>query len=477
MYSIRQRIVAVFLILPCACISSSAVRGDDPRVTPLVRAVRHCMESVVNIHTEKAAPTDKESRFFTQKSRRISGMGTGIVVDERGYIVTNYHVIHGVEQITVTLKNGETLVGRKVSFDRKHDMAIIQVDASEPLTVMPLGTSSDVMLAEQVFAVGNAFGYEHTVTSGIVSAIGRDVEVDETQSYENLIQTDASINPGNSGGPLLNVNGQVIGINVAIRAGAQRIGFALPIDDARRTIGRLLSTERLRGVSHGVFATDVKTPTEQKLVVDEVMAGSAAAICGLQNGDVLTEVRGIRIQDTADWERGLLDVPVGTVLDVSILRNGQKTTLPFTVGVGKNVPNAVVAGDTSGSSVQTVQTVADAKAAEPVSNSSNIRNRVSSLLGLRLGLLNAHDRTVIGRRYKGGMRVTAADSGGLAARHGIRRGDILLGLDGYETLDDRNLQFILLDSRIKKLKTLSFQIFRQHHGALAGSIDLTNASQ
>ncbi|MDG2127495.1 MAG: trypsin-like peptidase domain-containing protein [Fuerstiella sp.] len=435
------------------------------------------MESVVNIHTEKAAPADKESRFFTQKPRRVTGMGTGIVVDERGYIVTNYHVIHDVDQITVTLQNGETLAGRKISFDRKHDMAIIHIDPTKPLTVMPLGTSSDVMLAEQVFAVGNAFGYEHTVTSGIVSAIGRDVEVDETQSYENLIQTDASINPGNSGGPLLNVNGQVIGINVAIRAGAQRIGFALPIDEARRTIARLLSTERLSGVSHGVFTTDVKTPTEQKLVIDDVMAGSAAAICGLKNGDVLTEVRGIRIRDTADWERGLLDIPVGTVVDVSILRKGVETTLPFTVGIGKSVPNAVAAPATPATPATPVKTVASVNKAKAASSPSEIRNRVASMLGLRLASLHTQDRKIIGRKYKGGMRVTAADSGGLAARHGIRRGDILLGLDGYETLDDRNLQFILLESRIKNLKSLSFQIFRQHHGALVGSIELPSTRQ
>jgi serine protease Do len=474
MYSVRQRLVAIFLFIPCACTLSSAHGSDNPRVTPLVRAVRHCMDSVVNIHTEKTATEDKESRFFTPKSRRVSGMGTGIVVDERGYIVTNYHVIHDVDQITVTLKNGETLAARKVSFDHKHDMAIIRVEASENLTVMPLGTSSDVMLAEQVFAVGNAFGYEHTVTSGIVSAIGRDVEVDETQSYENLIQTDASINPGNSGGPLLNVNGQVIGINVAIRAGAQRIGFALPIDDARLTIARLLSTERLRGVSHGVFATNVKTPKEQKLIIDEVLEGSAAAICGLQDGDVLTKVHGIQIHDTADWERGLLDVPVGTVLDVSILRNGQKQTLPFTVGVGANIPDAVADAE---SARVPVKTVARPNSPEPTPQEPEIRNRVAAMLGLRLASLRPQDRSIIGRRYKGGMRVTAADYGGLAARHGIRRGDILLGLDGYETLDDRNLQFILLDSRVKNLKTLSFQIFRQHHGALVGSIDLPGTRQ
>ncbi len=428
------------------------------------------MESVVNIHTEKAAPVNKESRFFTPKSRRISGMGTGIVVDERGFIVTNYHVIHDVDQITVTLKNGETLSARKVSFDRKHDMAIIRVDASEPLTVMPLGTSCDVMLAEKVFAVGNAFGYEHTITSGIVSAIGRDVEVDETQSYENLIQTDASINPGNSGGPLLNVNGHVIGINVAIRAGAQRIGFALPIDDARRTIARLLSTERLRGISHGVFATDVKTPTDQQLVIDEVIAGSAADICGMQQGDVIREVRGIQVHDNADWERGLLDIPVGTVLDVSIVRDDQASTLPFTVGVGKSVPAAVAEQYTDGLAVQTVASPNKTKGAQ---DAAGIHNKVASMLGIRLGALSTHDRNIIGRRYKGGMKVVSADKGGLAARHGIRRGDILLGLDGYETLDDRNLQFILLESRVKTLKEISFQIYRHHQGALVGSMDLT----
>ena len=146
-------------------------------------------------------------------------------------------------------------------------------------------------LAEQVFAVGNAFGYEYTVTSGIVSALGRDVEVDETQAYENLIQTDASINPGNSGGPLLNLNGDVIGINVAIRAGAQRIGFAIPIDDARKTISRLLSTERLNGISHGLFGTDVKTPNNKHLLVDNVITGSAADRCGLKPGDVVASVR------------------------------------------------------------------------------------------------------------------------------------------------------------------------------------------
>ncbi len=301
MYPNRQRLGAFLLICFIHSLAASAVNAsDDARQTPLVKAVQKCQESVVNIHTEKNSKEDTESRFFTPKPRRVTGMGTGIVVDERGYIVTNYHVIHDVDQITVTLRNGDLLDASPVSFDRKQDLAIIRVKSPKPLPVMDMGVSSEVMLAEQVFAIGNAFGYEHTVTDGIVSAIGRDVEVDETQSYENLLQTSAAINPGNSGGPLLNLNGEVIGINVAIRAGAQRIGFAIPIDDARRTVARLLSTERLNGLSHGVFATDVQVNKEKRLVIDTVTPGSAAAICGLKKGDTVTTVRGINIADNAD---------------------------------------------------------------------------------------------------------------------------------------------------------------------------------
>ena len=171
MFRTRQIYLAILMLTMSACVPCQA-GADNPRFTPLVRAVENCREFVVNIHTEKDAADSQDSRFFTPKSRRVSGMGTGIVVDERGYIVTNYHVIHEVDTITVTLKDGETLSARTVSFDRKHDMAIIQINASRPLQVMPIGTSSDIRLAEQVFAVGNAFGYEYSVTAGIVSALG-----------------------------------------------------------------------------------------------------------------------------------------------------------------------------------------------------------------------------------------------------------------------------------------------------------------
>ena len=159
-------------------------------------------------------------------------MGTGTIVDERGYILTNYHVVSDVRRIEVTLDDGRGCTAELVAYDAAADLAVIKIPAPKPLPVIRIGTSSDLMEGESVIALGNAFGYEQTVTRGIISALGRDVQVSDTQAYDDLIQTDASINPGNSGGPLLNIDGEMIGVNVAVRAGAQGIGFAIPIDNA-----------------------------------------------------------------------------------------------------------------------------------------------------------------------------------------------------------------------------------------------------
>jgi len=214
---------------------SASYASASNRESPTVKAIRRVESAVANIHSEKRAD-EHGSLFSVDRGQKVNGMGTGIIIDERGYIVTNHHVVDGVDTLRVTIRDGSSYMAQVVSEDRKHDLALIKINASRPLPVMPLGTSSDLMLGETVIAVGNAYGYEHTMTVGIISALSRDVEVNEKQSYRNLIQTDASINPGNSGGPLINMDGEVIGINVAIRAGAQRIGFAIPIDDARTII-------------------------------------------------------------------------------------------------------------------------------------------------------------------------------------------------------------------------------------------------
>lgn len=148
-------------------------------------------------------------------------MGTGVVLDPRGYVVTNHHVVSGVREILVTSVGGREYTARLVAHDPATDLAIIKIDPARDMPVITLGSSEDLMLGETVIAVGNAYGYENTITQGIVSALHRAVQVSDAQYYEDLIQTDASINPGNSGGPLLNIDGEMIGLNVAVRAGAR----------------------------------------------------------------------------------------------------------------------------------------------------------------------------------------------------------------------------------------------------------------
>ncbi len=464
------------------------LNAGDARDTPLVRAVQQSRKSVVNIHTERMSAEEKDSKFFSSKPRKVTGMGTGVIIDERGYIVTNYHVIQDVDVITVTLDGGSSYEGRPVSYDRKHDLAIIKVAATEQLTVMKMGTSSDLMLAETVYAVGNAFGYEHTVTAGIVSQLHRDVEVDETQAYENLIQTDASINPGNSGGPLINLNGEVIGINVAIRSGAQRIGFAIPIDDARRTIARLMSVERLNGVPHGLGTKDIKTPDEKTLVVEHVAAESAADLCGIRTGDVIRSVRGITVLDGTDLERSLLDLPRGKVVDVIVARDGREQTLQLTVGVGKptGTPVASISQQSdvyvSSNPEQKAEASVDARNVVTEAEQS-VMNRAWDLLGLRLEKLNEAERVEIASkafpgarkpvRYNGGLRVVSVRSGSVASRF-IHDGDILLGLDGFETLGPTNISYILRDARISNSAPMKCQILRKGGSPVEGSIALTN---
>ena len=410
--------------------------GSDRRMTPLVRAVQMAKASVVNIHSEKTS-FGGDAVFDAGRGRKVNGMGTGIVIDPRGYIVTNHHVVNGVDSLRVTLDDGSTFAARVVSYDRSQDLAIIKIEASQTLTVMPIGTSSDLMLGETVFAVGNAFGYEHTVTSGIVSALSRDVEVNEKQSYSNLIQTDASINPGNSGGPLLNLDGKVVGINVAIRAGAQRIGFAIPIDDARRVIAKLLSIEQLDSTLHGVITNDVKSATEQILVVSDARPDSPAAKAGLEKGDIIVQAGQVQVHDGADFERALLGRSAGEVIDVKVRRGDETEIFKLTldqISQSRRVSQPVDRVDTPSLSWK--------------------------LLGIELQDASPHQLSEVGPRYRGGMRVSRIRKGGPGELNGIQPGDILVGLHIWETLNKDNITYVLNHRELKTFNPLKFYLVR-----------------
>ena len=319
----------------------SAADASNRRRTPIVEAVERARPAIVNIHGQKTIEAGGDS---LERTKRVNGMGTGVIIDERGYIITNHHVIEGVRQIQVTLADQRTYVARLVARDPQTDLAIIKIKAPKTLPLITIGTSSDLMPGEPVIAVGNAYGYHHTVTRGIISALQRAVEVTDAQKYFDLIQTDASINPGNSGGPLLNVDGEMIGINVAVRVGAQGIGFAIPVDNAMAVAAQLISAERLNGTWHGVEGNSEVRDGVARYVVTKINSGSPAERAGLKVGDVVSAIGNTTIRRQLDVERVLLGLKPGANVSVSVRRDSGSHRVDMQIAKAKasQSPSAAV---------------------------------------------------------------------------------------------------------------------------------------
>lgn len=404
------------------------------RYNAIVKAVQRVRKAVVNIHSERTVNGPDSADLFTLPSQnRVNGMGTGIIVDPRGYIVTNKHVVEDVSLIKVHLSDGTNVMANVVARDPEVDLALLKIDVGRQLQTIPLGTAEDLMEGEDVIAIGNAFGYEHTISRGIVSAIKRDVNLNKNVSYRSLIQTDASINPGNSGGPLINILGELVGINVAIRAGAQGIGFAIPVDTMIRSVSGMLGSIRRTAAGDGmIYHDDVKVTEEgsvRRVVVDRVLPDSPAAEAGIRQGDILQTVAGISILCSYDVDRALLGRSSGDDLQVKVLRKGELKTAKLTLE--RNVPGAAGASDL-----------------------------VWKKLGIQVAPVSKNMVAHINGQLNGGMRVTVVTPGGLAARSGIRQDDILVGLHQWETLSLDNISFVLLHPDLSNFNPLSFYIIR-----------------
>jgi serine protease Do len=393
----------------------------------------------VSIRGQKTVTTPAESGDSSDAPRQVNGMGTGTIVDERGYILTNYHVVSDVRRIEVTLDDGRGYIAELIAFEAAADLAIIKIPTTKPLTVIRIGTSSDLMEGESVIALGNAFGYEQTVTRGIISALGRDVQVSETQSYEDLIQTDASINPGNSGGPLLNIDGEMVGVNVAVRAGAQGIGFAIPVDSALAVATRMLNVQRLKGRWHGMVTQCEDEPTGP-LRVKKVEPSSPAEKLGIQVGDVIVRVGAVSTVRPLDIERALLDHASGEPVTVEVQRNGQSIELDLALAESRTAPIAAVSSRPAGMNEEAA--------------------RVWDLLGVSL---SEESRSTFERRntrYRGGMRVTEIRPNGPAAQEGIMPGDILVGMHRWETASNQDIQWIITHPNLNEMGKLKFFVLR-----------------
>jgi serine protease Do len=407
----------------------ASAHASERRSSPTVRLVQQVAPSIVNIHGQKTlSPGDENYR--RGEAQNVNGMGTGVIIDQRGYILTNHHVVDGVKRIEVTLADKTQYIASRVAHDPTTDLAIIKIDSAQKLPVLTIGTSSDLMIGEDVVAVGNAYGYEHTVTRGVISALKRTVQVSDTQSYKDLIQTDASINPGNSGGPLMNIDGEMIGINVAVRQGAQGIGFAIPVDMAVKVAADLMCAERERSANtwHGIVTALDEQAAVRSCVVGKIDEESPAAKCGLQPGDVISRIGENSVVRPLDLERALLGHQVGEEVSLTVHRNKQPVKV-----------NLVLASAPK--------------------RTSDVE-RIWETLGVKLEAVGASQLRSYQKQYRGGLLVTAVRRDSPASADGIRQGDILLGVHIWETISLENVIYILKTDEFATVQPVKFLILR-----------------
>lgn len=398
------------LVILCAaiCLLGQAERGEaSNRETPLVRAIKRVRPSVVNIHSQKTV-----SASDAGQSGRMSGMGTGVVVDERGYIVTNYHVIEDVSSIRVTLVDGSTYPADVVARDPETDLALLHIDAAGILPVMPFGRSDDLMHGETVVAIGNAFGYEHTITQGIISELHRDVRLSATQAYRDLIQTDASINPGNSGGPLVDLEANVLGINTMIVGRGAGIGFAVPSTLVKRVAEQILKTGRVQRAWIGVGIQDLtpelagalKVDPRAGVLVNSVNDNGPAAKSNLKPGDVIAAVAGKKVTDGRELVREVIAHDVGNTVQLEIIRDGKRY----------------------GTSMQLTARPEPAVAPLPVQQ----QGVPQAGLGLSVRDLSPQQSAQLGLPAKPLPIITSISPGSAAERAGLKPGDVVVEADG-----------------------------------------------
>ena len=349
------RILLVFICL-LILVPASPSPGwglNSDRETPVVRAVRKVSPAVVNISSsyeirKRANPfsglgmnpffDDFFKDFFDPRFERrqeSTSLGSGVIIDgKRGFILTNAHVIERAEKIKVVLNDEREFEAKIVGADPDSDLAVLQIDAQQPLPSVEMGRSDDLMIGETVIAIGNPFGFSHTVTTGVISAIDRSIRT-EGREYLDFIQIDASINPGNSGGPLLNIDGDLIGINTAIYAKAQGIGFAIPINKAKKIIADLIQYGEVVQTWIGIIVQDLdknlaaylNVPDKKGVMIKAVEPQSPASKAGLKDGDIILAIDKKKIASVQDYWLVKKAYAVGDSFEAQILRDGKIKTV------------------------------------------------------------------------------------------------------------------------------------------------------
>jgi len=411
--------------------------------------------AVVNIDTVKMVKQGSTfsnddpifRHFFGEQFREFSrtvpqkGTGSGFIINKEGYILTNEHVVHKADKIKVTLADGRKFDGKVVGSDETSDMAIVKIKEDD-LPIVALGNSEDLRVGEIVVAIGNPYGLQQTVTMGVVSAKGRSIPAGiEGHVYRNFIQTDAAINPGNSGGPLLNIKGEVVGINTAIIPYAQGIGFAIPINIAKRNIDDLINLGKVRRSWLGVYIQEV-TPeiaeqfeiTEARgVLVGDVIEESPAEKSGIKRGDIIVKVNDEEVNSPEELQDKIRSIDIGKKANIEIVRNDKE--MNFVVKIGE-MPT-----ENEGESVK--------EKVFPVQTGMQVE-KVTKDIARELELSHVE-----------GLVITEVIPGSSADDMGLQRGDVILEANRTETSSVEKWEEII--NTLKPGDTLLLLVYRNHH--------------
>jgi len=412
--------------------------------------------AVVNIDTVRMVTTQFPSfedpifeRFFGrdfEEFRRAipqKGTGSGFIINQEGYVLTNEHVVRKADKIKVTLSDGREFDGEVIGSDVTSDMAIVKIKADH-LPTVTLGNSDELRVGEIVIAIGNPYGLQQTVTMGVVSAKGRSIPTGiEGQIYRNFIQTDTAINPGNSGGPLLNIKGEVVGINTAIIPYAQGIGFAIPINMAKKNIDDLINLGKVRRSWIGVYIQEV-TPeiakqfnqTEAKgVLVGDVVKNSPAEEVGIKTGDIIMKVNNEEVNSPEELQNKIGNIEIGKEANIEIVRNGE--TISFVVKISEMPTVEEEGSESPKEKVFSVQT------------------------GLKVESVTTEIAKESGLPWVKGLAITEVIPGSSADDMGLQSGDVILEANRIEMSSVDEWEELI--NKLEPGDTLLLLVFRNQH--------------
>jgi serine protease Do len=452
-------IFAVVTIIIAGCVAKPVISGTIPSFNPIVKKLA---PAVVNVKTEFKIKNnlnnnnrfrgpgfdipDYFKKYFRDfpgkpfpripKDFRKKGVGSGVIISGDGYILTNNHVIENATSIMVKMNDRRKFRAKVIGKDPRSDIALIKIDSKKRLPYAELGDSSKLNIGDWVIAIGNPFGLEHTVTAGIVSAKGRkDVNPGGRQGYYNFIQTDASINPGNSGGPLIGMNGKVVGINTAIIASGQGIGFAIPINLAKSLIPQLKARGKVTRSWIGIriqrvtdeLAKSFGLKRARGALVSEVMKDGPGAKAGIKTGDIIIRFDGRDINDSSDLPLITSMAGVGKEVEIVVLRNRKRKT--FKVKLGELPDDADRAGR------------------------KDAKEQGTPVLGIKVRKVERSEMEGYGvSSGEGGVIVEDVDPDSMAYEAGLRKGHLIMKLNGKKISGPRGFEMML--KGIKKGETV-----------------------